>query len=70
MMVFTSVYLACCIAALSSDPEIASALATPFLIIFFVFAGQFIRIESLPTGSTWVAYISPIRWCFNALMIN
>lgn len=56
--------------ALVSTPEIASAVITPFNIIFFIFAGVFISLQNLPSALRWISKISYIKWCFEALMVN
>jgi hypothetical protein len=42
----------------------------PIVIIFFIFAGVFINVDSLPNGSAWVAKISFLKWAYQAVMIN
>lgn len=37
---------------------------------FIIYRSIFLQVESLPTGTEWITYISFIRWSFQTLAIN
>jgi hypothetical protein len=50
-----AIFLSTCIAALVPDIEVGQVVTPPFIIIFVVFAGIFINVDSLPNGSAWIS---------------
>lgn len=50
--------------------ETTFAVSPLFMIILMLFGGFFINPDSLPPGSQWVAYISPMNWGFRAFALN
>eukprot|EP00191_Tetraselmis_sp_GSL018_P024921 CAMPEP_0177626464 /NCGR_PEP_ID=MMETSP0419_2-20121207/30668_1 /TAXON_ID=582737 /ORGANISM="Tetraselmis sp., Strain GSL018" /LENGTH=638 /DNA_ID=CAMNT_0019127521 /DNA_START=142 /DNA_END=2059 /DNA_ORIENTATION=- len=50
--------------------EVTFAVAPLIMIVFMLFGGFFIKVESLPTGSEWVAYLSPMLWGFVGVTTN
>ena len=67
---FTALSLGIFISSLSPSVDIATALAPPLNVIFFLFAGVFINLSDLPKIAQWFPYISFIRWGFQGLVIN
>lgn len=59
-----------CVSSFANTPEMASAIITPFNIIFFIFAGLFINLNNISKYLKWISKISYIKWCFEALFIN
>jgi len=51
MECMAAVFLGMAIAAIAPDVEIAQAISPPIAIVFFLFAGVFINLDSLPNGS-------------------
>jgi ABC-type Na+ efflux pump permease subunit len=58
------------ISSISSSIEIATTIAPILNILFFLFAGLFININSLPKVLQFFPYISFIKWSFQALVLN
>lgn len=58
------------ISSISSSIEIATTIAPILNILFFLFAGVFININSLPKVLRFFPYISFIKWSFQALVLN
>jgi hypothetical protein len=58
------------VSVISPSVEAANALGPPIVIVLLLFGGFYINIDSLPTGSKWVTYISLLKWAFEALAIN
>jgi ABC-type multidrug transport system permease subunit len=58
------------ISSISSSIEIATTIAPILNILFFLFAGLFININSLPKVLRFFPYISFIKWSFQALVLN
>mmetsp|Transcript_38305 Transcript_38305/g.97946 ORF Transcript_38305/g.97946 Transcript_38305/m.97946 type:complete len:678 (-) Transcript_38305:46-2079(-) len=50
--------------------EATFALAPMIMIVLMLFGGFYISLDSLPPGSAWVAYLSPMNWGFMALCLN
>ena len=70
MECMTAIFLATAIAALIPNIEIGQVVTPPVIIVFFIFAGVFINVDSLPNGSAWVAQVSLLKWAYQALMLN
>ena len=58
------------VSGLSSSIEIATAIAPPLNIVFFMFAGVFINLKNLPKWLQFFPKISFIHWVFESLAIN
>ena len=58
------------VSTIAPTVEAANALGPPIVIVFLLFGGFYINIDSLPTGSRWVTYVSLLKWAFEALAIN
>ena len=58
------------ISAMAPTTTIGNAIGPPILLVFIIFGGFYINTKSLPYGSGWVKYISPMYWAFQALIIN
>jgi len=58
------------VSGLSSSVEIATAIAPPLNIVFFMFAGVFINLKNLPKWLQFFPKISFIHWVFEALATN
>lgn len=58
------------VSGLSSSIEIATAIAPPLNIVFFMFAGVFINLKNLPRWLQFFPKISFIHWVFESLAIN
>jgi ATP-binding cassette subfamily G (WHITE) protein 2 len=52
------------ISAVAPSLSVASALASPVLIVMILFGGYYINVASLPPGSEWLIYVSFIKWTF------
>ena len=58
------------VSVISPSVEAANALGPPIVIVLLLFGGFYINIDSLPTGSEWVTYISLLKWAFQAFAVN
>jgi ABC-type multidrug transport system permease subunit len=58
------------VSGLSPSVEIATAIAPPLNIVFFMFAGVFINLKNLPKWLQFFPKISFIHWVFESLAIN
>ena len=61
MEAFTAIYFGACIAAVVPDVEVGFTIVPLFAIVFFLFAGQFILLSSLPTGNLNKFYLYKVR---------
>ncbi|CAK0847563.1 unnamed protein product, partial [Prorocentrum cordatum] len=67
-MVFVSVgmFLSALLPSVTMAPQIAPAI----VIIFLIFNGNFINVDSVPVYFVWLREISPIKYAFQALAVN
>jgi len=70
MECMAAIFLSTAIAALIPNIEVGQVVTPPIVIVFFIFAGIFINVDSLPNGSAWVSQISFLKWAYQAVMIN
>ena len=54
MEAFSAIYFGACLAAFAPDVEVGFAIVPLFAVVFFLFAGQFIKLGSLPTGKNLI----------------
>ena len=50
--------------------DVAASLGSIMTLPFYYFSGYLRPLNQIPIGVRWVAYISPFRYSFDALMIN
>ncbi|CAG2115975.1 unnamed protein product, partial [Medioppia subpectinata] len=62
--------LSCFISSISSTPEMAMVLLTPFTVIVEMFAGLFINSGELPGWLSWLKYTSFLHYSYETLMVN
>jgi ABC-type multidrug transport system ATPase subunit/ABC-type multidrug transport system permease subunit len=67
-MVFVSVGM--CLSALLPSVTMAPQIAPAVVIIFLIFNGNFINVDSVPVYFKWLSEISPIKYTFQALAVN
>lgn len=67
-VVFVSVgmLLSALLPSVTMAPQVAPAL----VIIFLIFNGNFINVDSVPVYFVWLREISPIKYAFQALAVN
>jgi len=67
-MVFVSVgmLLSAALPSVTMAPQVAPAV----VIIFLIFNGNFINVDSVPVYFVWLREISPIKYAFQALAVN
>ena len=58
------------ISACSSSSEMANAIGIPCVVIFLLFAGFYIIVDSIPIVANLIPYISFMRWGFQMLIVN
>lgn len=49
-----------------SDPKVASGIVPLFIMPFMLFAGFFANRENLWEGYSWIEYLSPFKYGFDA----
>jgi hypothetical protein len=67
-MVFVSVGML--LSALLPSVTMAPQIAPAIVIIFLIFNGNFINVDSVPVYFVWLREISPIKYAFQALAVN
>lgn len=58
------------VAAVSPTLEVANAMLPTYMVVNLFFAGFLIPLDSMPQGWRWYANIDPMRFGWEALMIN
>jgi len=58
------------VSACSSSSGMANAVGIPCVVIFLLFAGFYIIVNSLPVVANLIPYISFMRWGFQMLVVN
>mmetsp|Transcript_23228 Transcript_23228/g.36328 ORF Transcript_23228/g.36328 Transcript_23228/m.36328 type:complete len:194 (-) Transcript_23228:256-837(-) len=58
------------VASLFSDVRIALVVAPPMILPLMIFSGFFINTESIPPYFDWIKYLSPIKYAFEAFVLN
>jgi ABC-type multidrug transport system permease subunit len=54
-----------------TDDFLVAAFLVPFpFSLFGLVAGYYVVLENLPSWTLWLQYLSPSRWCFEAMAIN
>lgn len=53
-----------------NDPKVASAITPMLNMPFMLFAGFYKNAEDFSDWIGWIQYISPFKYCFNALAVN
>lgn len=67
-MVFVSVGMV--LSALIPGVTMASQIAPAVVILFLIFNGNFVNIDSVPVYFVWLREISPIKYAFQAAAVN
>lgn len=67
-MVFVSVGML--LSALLPGVTMASQIAPAVVILFLIFNGNFVNIDSVPVYFLWLREISPIKYAFQAVAVN
>jgi len=70
MMSFAASAIGLMVGSWAPSQEATFALAPMIMIVLMLFGGFYISLDSLPPGSEWVAYLSPLNWGFMALCLN
>ena len=58
------------VSACSSSSAMANAIGIPCVVIFLLFAGFYIIVDSIPIVANLIPYISFMRWGFQMLIVN
>lgn len=53
-----------------SDPKVASGMMPVFIMPFMLFAGFFSNRDNLWAGISWIEYLSPFKYGFDAHIHN
>eukprot|EP00179_Madagascaria_erythrocladioides_P005209 CAMPEP_0198312416 /NCGR_PEP_ID=MMETSP1450-20131203/3790_1 /TAXON_ID=753684 ORGANISM="Madagascaria erythrocladiodes, Strain CCMP3234" /NCGR_SAMPLE_ID=MMETSP1450 /ASSEMBLY_ACC=CAM_ASM_001115 /LENGTH=678 /DNA_ID=CAMNT_0044015361 /DNA_START=101 /DNA_END=2137 /DNA_ORIENTATION=+ len=62
--------LTLCIATFTPDPQTSAAITPVFMILFMLFGGFFIDVDSIPAAVGWIRYLSFIFYGMNGLLHN
>eukprot|EP00270_Netrium_digitus_P015692 TRINITY_DN553_c0_g1_i4.p1 TRINITY_DN553_c0_g1~~TRINITY_DN553_c0_g1_i4.p1 ORF type:complete len:313 (+),score=108.37 TRINITY_DN553_c0_g1_i4:119-940(+) len=58
------------ISSLAPSPETALALGPLLTVLFMLFGGFYINLDSIPVWIQWFSYCSPVKWAFIGLSVN
>eukprot|EP01083_Nonionella_stella_P176820 619668_1 len=58
------------VGAMAASPEAAAALLPVSIIPFMMFAGFFVNVDSMPVWISWMAYVSFMRYGFEAAVVS
>jgi ABC-type multidrug transport system permease subunit len=70
MLALSACALGLVVSAVAPNVDAANSLGPPVMIIFLLFGGFYINVQSLPVGANYMPYISFMYWGFKALAIN
>eukprot|EP00919_Chromeraceae_sp_WS-2016_P018428 GHVR01043728.1.p1 GENE.GHVR01043728.1~~GHVR01043728.1.p1 ORF type:complete len:683 (+),score=125.12 GHVR01043728.1:59-2107(+) len=67
-LTFDSLFSA--VAAFARDGTTAQQFALPFLIMFMIYNGFFVRVTTVASWMVWALYISPFFWTFEQIVVT